>query len=371
MSDTIPSPNMNMPVPIVGVDPGPDWANNINACLGILDQHDHSSGLGVKITPNGIDINIDLPMNENNLTRVNTVNFTALLASLPGLPPNLGAIYVAGNELYYNDEAGNVVQITNSGSVNAGAGSITGLPSGTASASYSAGSQTFIWQSATSTPANMDFGGAIFRNIVANSKGLDLLPPNAMAADYSVTLPPPNSSGSTAFLIYDTANNIGVGPSTTLGITGANIANLTITDSKIAAGTLTKDKNAVYTPQISASSGNFTTTTNGEVDITNQTVTITTFGNPVNILLAAEEISFENTSNTGSCQVRLYRGVTAIYLTIFRNQFGVGTVVPFTANFSFLDTPAAGTYTYKLTADCAQNGTKFLLTDGNLTAYEI
>ena len=233
MSDVTISPNMGLPGPLVGVDPGPDWANNLNSCLGILDQHNHAAGSGVQITPSGLNINADLSINSNNLTAVKTVNFNDQGSSLPGSSPNLGCVYVAGSELYYNDEVGNVVQITNGGSVNAGSGSITGLPSGTASASYSAGSKTFIWQSSTSTPANMDFGSAIFRNIVASSFGLTLNPPNAMGADYDVTLPPSNSSGGTAFLTYDTSNNIGVGVQVSQGITAANIANNTITPAQV------------------------------------------------------------------------------------------------------------------------------------------
>jgi hypothetical protein len=40
---------MNLPVPIVSVDPGPDWATNINACMAAIDGHDHSTGKGVPI----------------------------------------------------------------------------------------------------------------------------------------------------------------------------------------------------------------------------------------------------------------------------------------------------------------------------------
>lgn len=199
---------MGLIVPGVGTEPGPTWASDLNSDLGILDQHNHAAGQGVQITPAGININSDLSMNGNNLTTIKTVNFSAQGASLPGSAPNLGCIYVAGNELYYNDEAGNVVPITNNGNVNAGAGSITGLPSGTASASYSAGSQTFVWQSATSTPANMDFASATFRNLIASSKGLTVNPPNAMASDYSLTLPPSNATGTTVYLQYDSSNNI-------------------------------------------------------------------------------------------------------------------------------------------------------------------
>lgn len=190
MSDVIISPNMSLPVPIVGVDPGPDWANNINACLGILDEHDHSPGQGVKVTPNGLNINIDLTMNGNNLTAVKTVNFTAQGSPIPGTAPNLGAIYVAGNELYYNDESGNMIQITLNGAVNAGAGSISGLPSGTASVSYVSGNQTYVFQSATNTAGNIDAGSIIIREVAALAKGITLSSPTGLAADYTLTFPP-------------------------------------------------------------------------------------------------------------------------------------------------------------------------------------
>lgn len=207
------SPNMSLIVPGVGTEPGPTWASDLNASLGILDQHNHSPGQGIQITPAGININSNLPFNDNNVTTVKTVNFVAQPSSLAGTAPNLGCIYVAGKELVYNDESGNVVPITNNGSVNAGAGSITGLPNGTASASYNSGSQSFVWQSATSTPANLDAGSVIFRNLTSGSDGVTVNPPNALASNYSVTLPPTNSTGGTVLLTYDTSNNISIGPS--------------------------------------------------------------------------------------------------------------------------------------------------------------
>jgi len=207
MSSSI-TPNMGLIVPGIATEPGPTWGSDLNSSLGILDQHDHSSGSGVQITPSGININSDLSINNNNLTNIKTANFTNLSMSLAGSAPNLGCIYVAGKELYYNDEAGNVVQITNMGSVNAGAGSITGLPSGTASASYSAGSGTFIWQSATSTSANLDSSSITIREQVANAKGVTLNSPTALASDYQLNLPT-GLPGATTFLTLDTSGNIG------------------------------------------------------------------------------------------------------------------------------------------------------------------
>lgn len=221
MSSIIVTPNMSLTLPIPGQELGPQYTADNNGCFTTLDAHDHSSGSGVPITPAGMNINIDLPMNNYNLTLVKTVRFGALISSLAGTTPNLGCLYVAGNELYYNDEAGNVVPITLNGSVNAGAGSITGLPSGTASASYSAG--TFVWRSATNTPANMDGGSFIFRQVSASAKGVTVSSPNSLAADYSLVWPAA-LPGSTSFATIDTSGNIAASISTTNGITPAMVS---------------------------------------------------------------------------------------------------------------------------------------------------
>lgn len=214
MASTI-SPNMGLVIPGVGTELSPTWASDLNASLGSIDQHNHTFGQGVPIPPAGLDINSDLTMQGNNLTNVNTVRFTSLGSDLPGTAPNLGCLYVAGNELVYNDESGNIVPITKTGSVNAGAGSITGLPFGTASASYVAANQTFVWQSATNTPANLDAASVTLRNLTANSFGLTINPPSSLGADYSLTEPPPNTTGGTVFLTYDASNNMGIGPAVT------------------------------------------------------------------------------------------------------------------------------------------------------------
>lgn len=203
MSTTI-TPNMGLVVPGVSTEPGPEWAQEINADLGVLDQHNHTPGQGVQITPAGININVDLPFNSNNATLLKTANFINQGSTLTGMAPNLGCVYVAGGELIYNDEAGNVVPITNNGSVNAGAGSITGLPSGTASASYSAG--TFIWQSATNTPATMDMGSVIIRNTTASAHGVTVQPVSALSSNYSLTLP--TVPGATSFVQLDSSGNL-------------------------------------------------------------------------------------------------------------------------------------------------------------------
>ena len=75
--------DMNLPIPVVGVDPGPDWALNINSCLTIIDSHDHSCGKGVQITPNGLNINSTLTVNGNDVINFRSVRF-AIQASVAG-----------------------------------------------------------------------------------------------------------------------------------------------------------------------------------------------------------------------------------------------------------------------------------------------
>lgn len=186
MADFIITPNMSLPNPVPTMAPGPAWAQYIQSCFIDIDAHDHSLGKGVQITPNGLNISSDLPFNSNNATVLRSVRFIAQSAPL-SLPTDIGALYESGVDLYYNDGAGNQIRITQGGSVTGATGTITGLPSGTASASYAAG--TFTFQSATNTPANLDVGNIIIRNDTLNSHGLTLAPPNALAADYEITFP--------------------------------------------------------------------------------------------------------------------------------------------------------------------------------------
>lgn len=184
MSDTTTSPNMNLPVPVVSTDPGPDWANNLNSCINAIDSHTHAPGYGVAITPSGLNINEDLPMGNNSLTGLESSVYQAQ-SSLT----TLKAVYVSGVDLYYNDGSGNTIRITQSGSVAGASGTITGLPSGTASASYQSVGGTFRFQSATNTAANIDGATIIVREQAASTNGISIKSPTSLGANYDLTLP--------------------------------------------------------------------------------------------------------------------------------------------------------------------------------------
>lgn len=204
MANFYDSANMTLPIPVVSVDPGPDWANNINASLTLIDSHDHSPGKGVLIGVNGLSINADLAINDNNLITIRSSRYTAQPSPLTNAA-DVGCVYVAGVDLYYNDVSGNRVRITSGGAIAGTPGSISGLVS-PASASYVVGSAAFVWQSDVNTPANMDAASYIFRNLTANSHGLTLNPPSAMGSNYVLTLPP--LPGSQKIMTLDVSGNI-------------------------------------------------------------------------------------------------------------------------------------------------------------------
>ena len=260
------SPNMNLTVPVVLTTPGPDYATQVNSDLSIIDAHDHSPGSGVQISPTGMNINSDLAFNNNNLTNVRSTRYSQQSATFTALT-DVRNTYVVGVDLYFNDGNGVPVRITENGAVAGTPGSISNLVS-PASASYSGITDTFIWQSNANTPANMDAASYVFRNLVANSKGLTLSPPAAMAADYSIVLPTLPIQKN--MLTMDTSGNMAadsnVDNSTIqwtnilgtytlavkpLGITAAEIANGTITRNKLAS-------DAVLTTTTVTSSGTWT-----------------------------------------------------------------------------------------------------------------
>jgi hypothetical protein len=198
---------MSLPVPVVGVDPGPQFALDVNSCMSIIDQHDHTPGHGVLITPGGMNINSDLTFNDNNLTSARALRFQAQSTPIPPSGLDIGELYEAGVDLYFNDGAGNQIRITQSGGIVGSPGSITGLTP-PASASYVAANSTFVFQSAANTPANIDVGFIILRDNVANSPSLTLYPPT-MATNEVITLPLANTTGQTAIMTMSTADAMG------------------------------------------------------------------------------------------------------------------------------------------------------------------
>jgi len=229
---TTTTPNMTLTLPGVGTEYGPAWATEINQDLSILDGHNHSPGSGVQINPTGLNINIDLPFNANNATNLRSVRYVAQSGVLSG-GSDLNCSYSVGSngELYWNDAVGHKVQITNNGNVNSGAGSISGLPSGTASVSFNSVSSTYVFQSATGVAGSIDGRNIILRNSSSGSYGITLSAPT-LASNYTVTLPA--LPGAQSFVAIDSSGNMTASVAVSGGITSSNIAANTVANPNLA-----------------------------------------------------------------------------------------------------------------------------------------
>lgn len=396
MATTTSSTYMSLPVPVVGTDPGPQYATDINSCLTLIDAHDHTVGSGVQITPAGLNINSQLTYNNNHAIAFKSVRFSAQVAPLAG-PADLGCLYESGVDLYYNDGSGNQIRITQSGGITGTSGSIANLTS-PASAIYVSGSQTFVWQSAANTPANMDGGSFIFRNITASSNGITVSAPAALASNYTITWP--TLPASTLPLTITSAGNIGSGQITTaqitdLAVTNAKVAANAITTAKILDGEITTAKLAnmgVGTSVgpggfcISGSSGSFNTGSGSFVDVTNLSVVLGTAGRPVRVQLqpdgggAQASLTVGRTSGGADAQgqIKILRDSTVIFWCFLRvNALGASSefinIPPSAVNCLDADLTglAAGSYTYKVQVAVDTAATSFTVDNCRLYAYEI
>lgn len=325
---------MGLPIPVVGIAPGPEYATDVNASLTLVDQHNHSAGYGVQITPNGLNINIDLPINSNNLTLIRTLRFFPQITT-PSNPTDLGVLYETGVDLYFIDGAGNNVRITQSGGIAGSPGSISNLVS-PASASYVLATSTFVWESDVNTPANLDAASILLRNLVANSNALTLSPPSAMGSNYTLVLPslPPQQN----IMTLDAAGNMSA---------QWNVDNTTV---QVVSNLIGVKPASIGFTQLSAP-GQGTSSSTGTVNITSTSfveitaVNITTTGGPVLLVIGSD-------AQGNQCSA----GNVNVFINVIRDNAFLIANYSFAANsplfaFSALDmniSLPAGTHRYSL-----------------------
>jgi len=326
------SPNMNLVVPTVGSEPGPNWANDVNADLSIIDSHNHSSGQGVQIQPNGININADLPFNSNNATQLRTTRFSPQNSPIPNTGSDVAELYVSGNELFFNDTTGgNQVQLTSNGTVNA---TSSGISSGTATASFSAG--VLNVKSSSTSFGNVAMQSAVLANAGNLSNQLTLQAPTLSG---SITETLPAIPVSQSFMTIDASGNMAAYAPINQGITRSNLA---------AVG-----------QQISLSCGTFNSGSSPSGvhsdPITNLSLSITTTGRPVIVMLvpfaAASVKANVATNSAATLSLIIDNGTTDIGEIQLNQNTILGTSTTNTSwawapSMVCMDTPSAGTITY-------------------------
>lgn len=356
------TPNMSLIQPTIGAESGPTWALDINSSLSTIDGHDHSVGRGVQIGVAGLNIQSDLPLNSNNLTSIRSTRFSALsLASLTA--SDVGSLFFSGVDLYARDVNGNTIRLTQSGGIVGTAGSISGLNS-PASASYIAGSQTFIWQSAVSTSANMDMGSIILRNITASSNGITIAPPAGLGASYTLTLPTAQAATANSLTLTSAA-----GAQSFLSMGSAyQLAQVNAAGTALGYVSQVQRSNLPTVGQQTASGAGSTSSTSF-VAVAGLTVSLTTTGRPVLLLIQSDGSGFPAFVDTPSAsfKVRILRGG----VEVGQWQFGSGTTFDTALSLTMLDTPAAGTYTYAVQLASNSGSVTVNIYAAKLVAYEL
>lgn len=369
------SPNMGLPIPGVSVTSGPQYGIDNNSCFTLIDAHDHTSGNGVLITPDGMSITKDLPFNGFSATTLKKTSFSSQSAALSGT--NFAS--VIGGNLYFNDGSGNQIPITSGGGVAGSPGSIGSLAA-PAAATYSAGSKLFTWTADSLKSAAMDNGAVTIRETnVASAKGVTLASASSLAADYQLTLPAalPGSSqyvtsNPSGTLTFSTPDQIAAALTTTG--TGSIVATASAADANTLVAKVTRPTGTTVSAggvAISASCGNFATSSTSYVDVTNLSVTITTSGRPVQLILMSgsitsnqeAEISLATTSSTYLAFLRASSIIGAYVYEQESSHMNIGSLP------SFVDDVAAGTYTYKIQMKTAATSTGIQY--AKLVAYEL
>lgn len=211
------SPNMNLPVPTVGNEPGPPYAFDVNSCLTLIDQHDHSPGNGIQINPTGLNINANLSFQSNSAINLGNAVFTAQASPTTTLQALSVAPGSTEEDLWYTDSNGVAVQITNGGQLNAVPTTVSGI-------NYAAG--TFFFKQtpdSLTNPAFLDSGAITIRpNVALTTFGVTLSPPSAISSQYAIQLP--LLPGVNSFLTIDNAGNMAAPIAFTQGITRTNLA---------------------------------------------------------------------------------------------------------------------------------------------------
>lgn len=184
------TPNMSLIVPDVGTS-GPAYATQINTAMDVIDAHDHTASKGARIPPSGLNINADLPFNNNDAISLRSTRYVAQTGVLAASDDRNCVSSVNGN-LYWNNANGIPVQITAGAGLNfASLGTIGGDYSAagvTASAIYTNALKTFSWLQSATQYAKVGLADLSIYSTTAGTQAVTLKA-NALTAAYDFTFP--------------------------------------------------------------------------------------------------------------------------------------------------------------------------------------
>lgn len=260
----MPTTNMALTLPTVLVTLGPTYATLINTALTTIDEHDHASGRGVRITPAGMNINSDLDFGSNYAKALKASRYSSQVAALASVN-DVNQVYVVNGNLFFNNASGTAVQITSGTGLNLSSigaiGGDYGAVGVNASVTYSNTTKAYSFTQEPGITGSISSGPlSIFRN-VASSPSVTFQLNASIAGSYSLTIPAAlpasdavwlsDSSGNVSFerlaafskaialtsagTALAVSNNATIGG--TLGVTGlSTLASLTVTGVSTLTG---------------------------------------------------------------------------------------------------------------------------------------
>lgn len=201
----MPGNSLNITLPTVGATTGPSYATQINAAIQTL-----IDDVEAKIVPAELDINADVDFSSGGTSygaeNLQRLNFTEQGTALAG-GSYVNSLFDVNGELYYQDGAGNNVQLTSGGSLGAVAGNITT----TGSPAYAASGVELQWAGGDDEYRFFGNGGGyadlVFSNLEFRNGSNTMTMSSGVTSDYSIAFP---SAGPSAndLAYFDGSGNI-------------------------------------------------------------------------------------------------------------------------------------------------------------------
>lgn len=346
------TPNMNLIQPTQGVDSGVVWEQSFNSDMGILDGHTHAAGSGVQIQPSGLNISSDLSFQSNNAISLRSTRYVPQASPL-SLGTDLGCVYVAGADLYYNDTAGNRIRLTAGGLVFA---TSSGISSGTASASFSSG--VLVVDENTNAPANIQAASYLMGQTgVAGSNYLTLNPPASLSSgSYVLTLP---AIGATAgIVLMDGSGNMSVGPTAPASTSFLAMSSAGAVSTPIPISHGITAANCSTNRGVGSGSGSYSNFTSTPTLVDQAVITCTGSGDVLILFVpnsgGTSGILITGNGASASALIYIYKdGVPFTTMELETAAVGIGGVtleVPPSCVSGYDLTPSAGSHTYAVYA---------------------
>jgi len=406
-------PYMNLVLPEVGVTIGPDWATALNNnVLAYIDSHTHTLGAGRSLPLTAL-VASNWNFGKYAITKLNSTGYDTVTID----PVELQSVYSKSGELFFKDGSGNLVQITQGGSVLSVAGNSITVDVGAVTAPTffytDSGALTGVlqlWEKKASpyVRANLVCSDlTIYEHAASIDEGVTIKSPSGLVASYSLTLPsslPASTSilaltsagiiAPTRSLVIDAlqltasptdkyvmmCNAAGIGSwqkivsasIDSLAVDSGSLGTNSVSTSKIVPFNVTREKLESVGEQVSISSGLYGSPLNINVwyAVTNLNVSVNTTGTgrPIMIILqndGTDHLSSIHNISGSYFDLKIERGGVDIWFsgTTSSSGFSYGIVC--------LDVAPAGVNTYTVQVKCVGGLGQVGVFYYKLVAYEL